>query len=151
MKLQYHIAISAPVSLGLYLYFKSLAAAVGCFMAGVFVDLDHLPDYLVYCGFKLTGLKEFFQACHSIKLSKLYLVLHSYEIIPILILIGHYTNWNNLTVGIFTGFVLHLTLDQFSNRMKYACRPLFYFFTYRLIKGFRKELLVNRPDGMTNG
>jgi len=80
------------------------------------------------------------------KLSKIYLVLHSYEIIPILFLAGHFTGWNELTIGMTTGFILHLVLDELTNKKKYVCKPLFYFFTYRLIKGFRKELLTSRSD-----
>ncbi len=111
-------------------------------MLGVFTDLDHFPDYLVHSRFRIASLKEFFFLCHNTKLSKLYLVLHSYEIVPLLFLIFHLIGWNNFTIGITTGYILHLTVDQFTNMRDFACKPLFYFFTYRLSKGFKRELLV---------
>ena len=150
MKFEYHVAVSIPVSIGLYLYLKSLTAAIGCFAVGVFVDIDHFPDYLAYCRFKGISLRAFFHACHNIKLKKLYLLFHSYEIVPVLFAAGYLTGWNDLMVGITAGFLLHLVADQISNRKKYACRRLFYFFTYRLLKGFRRELLVETPERTGN-
>ncbi len=134
------------MSVALYLCLKSLAGAIGCFAVGVFIDLDHFHDYFMYSRFRAVSLKQFFDVCHNMKLSKIYLVFHSYEIILLLFLAGFLTGWNDLTIGMTTGFILHLVLDELTNKKKYACKPLFYFFTYRLIKGFRKELLASRPD-----
>lgn len=133
------------MSVALYLCLKSLAGAIGCFTVGVFIDLDHFHDYFMHSRSRAINLKQFFDVCHNMKLSKLYLVFHSYEIIPLLFLAGVLTGWNGLTIGMTTGFILHLLLDELINKKKYAGKPLFYFFTYRLIKGFRRELLASPP------
>ncbi len=134
------------MSVALYLCLKSLPGAIGCFTVGVFIDLDHFHDYLVHSRFRPASLKQFFDVCHNMKLSKLYLVFHSYEIILLLFLAGFLTGWSDLTIGITTGFIVHLVVDELTNKKKYALNPLFYFFIYRLIKGFSKELLVSPSD-----
>ena len=140
------MAISVPVSIAVYLRFESLPGAIGCFIVGVLLDLDHCLDYIVYSRFRSVSLKKFFQTCYNTKLSPLSLVLHSYEIIPLLFVAGFLTGWNNLTIGILTGFSLHIILDQLTNKTKFAQSPLFYFFAYRMSKGFRKELLIGRRN-----
>ena len=144
MKPAFHAAASFAIAGTLYLY---TAAGASCFIAGVFIDLDHIPDYILQGGLKNTSrgqaLKDFF----SSRGDRLYLVLHSYELLFILLLAGRISGWSMIMLGTAAGAASHMVIDQVSNGIKYNLAPLFYFLTLRAMKGFRKELLTGDPAG----
>lgn len=79
-----------------------------------------------------------YDAWARINMKKLYLVLHSYEILIILWIIiytaGPSVFWKAAAIGL----TQHIILDQFTN-------PVFilsYFFTYRLLNGFDKAMII---------
>lgn len=141
-----HVAVSAVVSICVWVWFRSAGCAVISFAAGVLIDLDHLLDYYANFGFTLS-LKKMYDACHQMKLSRLYLVLHSYELIIILwssiLLFGLSDYWIALAIGL----TQHMIADQITNPM----RGLGYFLSFRVISRFKQEKIVHLRKGDTHG
>jgi len=145
MKLPVHVVISAAVSGGLYSVSGSREAAVSCFLCGVFIDLDHLVDYILVSDGKLS-INDFFDWCHQVRWNKIYLFLHSYELFLAVSVYAFFSAsplWYGITLG--TGF--HLLADQLGNkRMErgYFMNKAFYFLIFRFRSGFLKEKLLGR-------
>jgi hypothetical protein len=133
-----HVITSGFVSLFVGIYFKSLGCAVVSFAAGVLIDLDHLIDY--YANHKFTWkAKTVYNTCAKMDLRKLYLVLHSYELVAIFWASIYIFSLSNFWKALAIGLTQHLLFDQIFNPIK----TLGYFTTYRIIKGFKKELIVH--------
>jgi len=114
MKLSHHVASSALIAGLLYLLFKSWSMALSCFLAGIFIDLDHIHDYIREVGFPFK-VKEFFKAAYHGELTRWMLVLHSWELLFLLGMIAWHTNWNSWVTGILIGFSYHIILDKLYN------------------------------------
>ncbi len=138
MRPQYHAIASAGFGLAVYASLNSLGAALACLITGVFVDLDHLIDYYNHFGIEL-NLKKFYRNCYGPrqKLDKIYLVLHGYEYLIPLTLLIFLVDSKKIVIGAAVGFLQHMVLDQFGNKVK----PFAYFITYRWAKGFSKSSL----------
>jgi len=134
MLLKKHIAASVVVSTALYFTFHSMAAAVSSCLAGILIDLDHIPDYIYSFGWKGFCYKDFESVCRHGKNKKFFLVLHSYELLLIFLTISLFTK-NAVWLGIFVGFTQHILLDQVSN----SVYRFSYFFFFRLKGNFAKE------------
>ncbi|MBF8266974.1 MAG: hypothetical protein HW388_482 [Dehalococcoidia bacterium] len=114
-----HAAVSLALGGGTYLVTGSPGSVGVALLTGVLVDLDHLPDF--YRWFILD------------QSNRIWLLLHSYELLIPAILLSYATDWNPLALAGTLGFLVHLLCDQWAN----GVRPLTYFFTYRALKGFR--------------
>jgi hypothetical protein len=143
LKAPYHAAISLPAGAALYVYTGSPVIALYSIISGIFLDIDHVPDFILQCGLKNRTPKQAWRAFLDSRLPELYLVLHSYELLFVLFLAGRLTGWNERILGLAAGALLHMTLDQFSNSFKYGLKPYFYFLTARALKKFKKEALTD--------
>lgn len=131
MRLQHHVIISAALGGALYLVTGDAvmcAAAVG---TGIFMDLDHLFDYVREHRRRL-GLRHFFHACHNGHYRRLILVLHGWEWLILLAAAGLAAGWPPWLTGALAGGTLHLAVDQATNGLK----PRTYWFLWRLRHGF---------------
>lgn len=137
-----HVIASGFISIFVWAYFKSFGYAAVSFASGVLIDLDHVIDYYASYGFTWKA-KEIYDTCLKIKLKKLYLILHSYELIALLWLTIYLFSLSNLWKAIAIGLTQHIVLDQITNPIN----TLGYFLTYRIIKGFKKELIVRSANG----
>jgi hypothetical protein len=99
---------------------------------GVFIDLDHLFDYLIYSKFRFS-VRDFFDTCYNYRLKKFYLILHSYEFL-LLSWLAYSLTKNEILLGISIGYTVHLVCDQFGN----FTYPFSYFLSYRIAKIFEK-------------
>jgi len=72
------------------------------------------------------------------KVKRLYLVLHSYEILIALWSAIFIFSLSNFWKAIAVGLTQHMILDQITNPIS----RLGYFFTYRIARGFDKELIL---------
>ena len=101
------------------------------------IDLDHIIDYYINYHFTLK-IKDIYTACLEMKVKRLYLVLHSYEILIVLwgaIFIFPLSNfWKAIAIGL----TQHIIFDQITNPIS----RLGYFLTYRIAKRFDKELIL---------
>lgn len=158
MKLIHHVAISICVSALVWLIFRSFTAAAACFVTGVFLDIDHLIDYVINYGWRIR-IKHLFRVFEYETFENLFLFLHSWEFVVIYLVLLWLMDWKPVAIGAGIGIFVHLLLDHFFNDHS----KLAYFFSYRLFHGFsakhfygaaeyRKRLKRNRPDsGDKNG
>jgi hypothetical protein len=138
MKLAQHVAASLPLGLAVRLATGSTGYALASVLASIFIDLDHIPDYLI-AKHGWHGLGDFFATCDRADINKVHLALHAWEW-PILIcggwLAGLVSPW---LAAIGFGFAYHLAFDQAFNRLTL---PGFYWIAYRAGKGFASERLL---------
>ena len=108
MKPSKHIVISAGAGMLLGLWIKSWGAGIACFLSGVFLDLDHFLDYYIDRKSLTLRYKEFEEHCASRDREKVYVVLHSFEIIFLFWLTLYIFELNWLWIGLAVGASLHL-------------------------------------------
>src|ERR1700677_3225014 len=77
-----HIVTSAGIGLASYARYKSPPAAIASFLAGWLIDLDHIVDYVRAHGWKPNWVK-FNEASHEKYSGKLFLPLHSFELLAL--------------------------------------------------------------------
>ena len=94
-------------------------------LTGVLIDLDHLLEYY----------RWFIKEDHT----RVWLFLHSYELVVPAFLAGYLSGWDPVVLGVSFAFLGHLLTDQLTNPVG----PLAYFFTYRGMKGFQLHEIVN--------
>ncbi len=143
MKIRTHFYTSTLLSGGLYAATRSPQIAVSCFLSGIFIDIDHVFDFLIFSGEKFS-FKNMLSWCYELRWEKVVLIFHSYEILIFLSFIMYYFP-GNILMGILLGGGLHLVLDQIGQlygNEKHRVSPWFYFLTFRIFSGFRKEKLL---------
>jgi len=150
MKFVQHIAVSLVVSALVWFFFRSFTAALACFLTGVFIDIDHLIDYVWNYGWKFKA-RHFFKSFDYEVFENIVVFLHSWEFIAVYLALLWLINWQPVALGAFVGIASHLLLDHFFNdHSRFA-----YFLSYRLWHGFsakhfygaeeyRKRLKLNR-------
>lgn len=132
-----HAIISFGTSAFIYYWFQSLMAAVICFLAGVLLDIDHIPEYLAVDS-KNKGIKDFYHSRLADDRPKVYLLLHSYELIFILWFIIQIFHLNLFWVAVAFSISVHLILDQLYNPIYCSYT---YFLIYRVLKKFNSNEL----------
>jgi len=138
MKPDKHITASLIISSAVYFYFKSWTAFFVSFLAGVFIDVDHLLDYFMQQGltFKIARVYHWFSE-HKYKY--IWIFLHSIELMVILWVAIYVFKLGLFWIALAIGFTQHLILDIFFNRnfiYWYA-----YFLAYRFLKGFKRAYI----------
>ncbi|OGS46256.1 MAG: hypothetical protein A2539_02695 [Elusimicrobia bacterium RIFOXYD2_FULL_34_15] len=136
MKLGSHIIISTSLSVFLYFISKLYILALSSFIIGIFMDLDHFFEYFYHCGLEL-NIKKFFDLAEQYAYKKTFLLLHSWELLFIFSIIILVTSANEILLGIYVAYTIHLLFDQFGN----LSRPLSYSFIYRWKNKFLVEKL----------
>lgn len=139
MKPPYHLASSALVASILYMLFKSWSMALSCFLSGIFIDIDHIYDYLREFGLPFR-VKDFIHAFYNAKINQVTLFFHSWELLFLILVIAWFTNWNPWITGILIGFGHHIVLDK----LYAGDRLRNYFFIWRWKRDFKLELLFPR-------
>lgn len=149
MKPSRHIAVSFSLGLALWFFTKSFPAAILCFISGIFMDLDHIIEYLIQYGLKDFTLRNVYNVSINTpkrhleqRFKKLYLVFHSWEIAILLIFLAAYTK--NIYVFAFAaGYFIHLVMDYLGNEL--YCPS--YFIIYRAMKKFDTDKLIEEDRG----
>jgi len=134
MKPTSHIAISFSISAVLYLIFGSVMLSLASFGAGIFVDVDHVFEYIREIGFNI-DIKKFFYTCENYAFKKNLLILHSWEIFIVFSLVVFFMHPDEIIFGIYVGYSFHLISDQLGN----LSNPLSYSLIYRWKKDFLTE------------
>ncbi len=137
-----HIITSAGVGLATYHRYKSPGAAFASFMAGWLIDLDHIVDYVQAHGWKLNW-DHVNEAKHEHYSGKLFLLLHSYELIALFFLLFRNPAKHPYRVGITASLLTHLLLDQKCNPCRKAGT---YFLSNRIRKRFDVKHLLHAAD-----
>jgi hypothetical protein len=115
MKLHYHTAFSLTISGILYLFFKSWGLALGCLISGIFIDLDHIYDYLREHGRNIS-VRNFFRINNHAQYNRIVLFWHGWEWIVLWGISAWISGWNPWISGVFIGLSQHMFLDVVSNR-----------------------------------
>lgn len=143
MTIRAHIYSSAFLGGFLLWITHSLQVALFSLLGGVLIDVDHLFDFIIFSGRK-ASVKNFFLWCEQAKWERVTVIFHSYELFLIMSVIVYYFP-NAALVGFLCGMGLHLCLDQIGNRYfnkVFSLNQFFYFITYRIKSGFKKENMV---------
>lgn len=132
-----HVVASGVISALVGLFFKSFGCAAVSFITGVFIDLDHLFDYYISHRFTL-NVKRIYCACRMIRFRRLFILLHSYELIALLWIAIYILSLSNIWKAAAIGLTQHMILDQIANPInKYG-----YFLTYRLMNRFKRDRII---------
>ena len=146
MKALVHAAVSLAIGVPLYLAFSSVEAFVLCFLTGLFLDVDHLIDYLWWSEDK--NLRRFFSLGpgyfdrpHSTDK-----FLHSIELFSLLVIPIMLTQ-PIFGVGVIVGFIGHISLDFWG----FGFSPFHFFLSYRAIVEKKRvislrEAILERDD-----
>lgn len=114
MRLSQHIFISGAVSLGIFGFTKSALAGAISFLAGFLMDVDHVFDYWKQHP-KRIDIKHFFSTCEEYKLSKVYLWMHSVELLIVVGIITYYTR-SAIMLGCLVGFTQICFLTRYTTK-----------------------------------
>lgn len=147
MDIRTHLYSSALLGGSLYAATQSAQVSIAAFLSGIFVDIDHVSDFLIFSDEKFS-IKNVFSWCDDGRWEKIALFFHSYELYFILITLTYYSP-HNILIGILLGTGLHIILDQIGNcylRKNFSLSLWFYFLTYRILVGFHKDKL--RTDNL---
>jgi membrane-bound metal-dependent hydrolase YbcI (DUF457 family) len=131
-----HIITSAGIGIASYARYRSRPAAVASFLAGFLIDLDHIVDYVRAHGWTLNW-SRFNEACHEKYSGKLYLPLHSFELLILFFILFRGPKRQPFRMGITLSVLVHLLLDQ-------RCNPSRRWQTYFLADRIHKKFDANR-------
>ena len=134
-----HLVTTALACGAVHAFTGSAAVTAGVAAGGFLIDLDHALDYVVFergrPDARLTPaafLRHYTEQRHR----RLVLLLHSYELLAVLIALAWATGWAALW-GYALGMLLHLPLDiVFNGRLLGRNLVPFYSFAYRWRAGF---------------
>ena len=140
MTLKNHVMISTGVTAILSIWMKSWPGLAACFLSGIFIDLDHNLDYFIWRREPPVSYRKLIDFLKNDHDAKLYLFLHSYELLAALWLCIFYFDLNTVWVGMAAGLTVHMACDEIYNPLG----PLAYFFTYRVSKGFCRRKLFKK-------
>lgn len=139
-----HAGVGGILSIGTYLLTTDIyySAAIGS--GSVALDIDHIYEYCREWGIRDGFRRLFDQTLRGVEsqLSCLYLWFHGWDIFLVLTALQIFAFKSTRLWFFLAGAGAHLVMDQFGNDF----RPGTYFFTYRMWKGFRRDLLVTRAS-----
>ncbi len=138
MRIKGHIVSSGVISFMVYLISRSPVNGIVSFLAGVFIDLDHIVDYYLNYGVNYKLKEVYVTLCES-RLDKFYVFLHSFELLVIFWILIFLIPLNNIFCAIAIGFTQHVFLDQIHNPIK----PRAYFLAYRIANKFSREAIID--------
>ncbi len=136
-----HLAAGAALGGGAYLLTGNAEGAAALLAGSTAIDLDHIYDYTNAQGLRagLGVLAGRLAGGPNVRLPRLYLWLHSWELMTLLTLIWYFWFPDPVFLSALLGAGIHMAMDQFGNPG--ACRVT-YFLTYRILVGFRREDIV---------
>lgn len=135
-----HFAVSIILGVFLYYFTNNLSLFFLCLASGIFIDLDHLVDYFTYYGLNFNLLKFF--KIDFLKSGKVYVFLHSWELLIILFILGFYFNHQLEALALGLGLTGHLMVDSLFQK---AILP--YFLTYRIYHKFDANRILPHCEG----
>ena len=144
MRPQRHIIASACSGIVIWVAGRNLLAGIILILGGVMPDIDHVLEFIIHKGIRGITVKKVYDAFspgHDLPFEKLYLFLHSIELVILLWIASVFAN--NIYLTAFTaGYTLHLIMDAGGNNLSVN----FYFFTWRIRKGFDINKLFEKVE-----
>ena len=145
MQVRFHVAASVIVSAATYAVSQSATMAAVTLLSGIFIDADHLLDYVV-TNRPPYSLRRLVDTYYQHRITHVFLLLHSWELLGILALAAMALHWAPVATGLLIGMGHHLLLDQIFNNPY----PLGYFLTFRMYHSFSYSRCFRRPAGPTH-
>lgn len=147
MKPSWHVV--AGVGLGVFMYqvSRNWQLAVTSAATEALWDIDHTIEHLIWSK-RPFCLRTFLSSYGTTVWLRMFLIFHSYEFLVLLILLTWYFKISFLW-PVILGASVHMLFDEFGNRfpwLSFRLRPGFYFFSYRLLRGFRTSDLILRRE-----
>ena len=119
----------------LYWLFRTPSISAWSIVGGTLIDLDHLYDYARYPhrpekrGF---DIGHFFEILTGGKLVNVYVLLHSWELIALILVAGWFFRaWGVVLVPLGFGMAVHILLDAFTNPTSIICYSIISRCTHR--------------------
>ena len=138
MRTSGHIKVSLAVGLFTYATYGEIAPAIASFLVGTLIDLDHIIDY-IYAHGKKWDWKKINGAHHERVSGKLYVPLHSYELLILFFLLTLDPSLTPWRVGVSLSLLAHFLCDQFFNPgRKFST----YFLIHRIIHKFDADKIL---------
>ncbi len=141
-----HFIASLFVGAIVWFFARSLYAGLVCLFCGIFLDLDHIIDYIADHGWRNLTYKNLRRACEQtarqegeLQFRKIYLIFHCAEVALMLWLLVLYARNVYLFAGAL-GYSVHLILDYISNPVN----PHSYFITGRAINKFLTKRILQK-------
>jgi hypothetical protein len=131
MRAHAHAIAALPLAAGLLSLTGSPELALAGAAASMAIDMDHVPDYLWFRG-GWRGIKDFFRSFHQHQVTRTTILLHSWELAPMIVLGLQLTGWPAWGWSLALGWLWHMLWDQLTNPVE----RLFYFFLWRARQGF---------------
>jgi hypothetical protein len=132
MRLEQHVVLSVTFAGILLAVFRSWEMAVASLVPGIFLDTDHVLDFLVQRREKFT-LRGFFEVIYRRELPRCYLALHAWEWLCLFGIIVWASGGNAWLLGLYLGWSHHMIADQLFNDAKWWS----YFFLGRMTHAFK--------------
>jgi hypothetical protein len=126
MELEYHLIASAALAAAFYAALHSLGASLALFAAGVLIDADHVFDYYLFkrrLELRPGKLNGFYA-----RFGRIYVPLHSYELLAPLWLLAP----QSIALGATVGFLTHIAMEHAAYKM----HPLAYSALFRASRNF---------------
>ncbi len=148
MRPVHHVAVTAAAGAPVYLVTGSAQLTAIFAAASVLIDLDHLIDFVLWDKRPLDP-RRFLKEGVPRTWTKLIYLLHGYEWIALMSLVS-WKSANPHLWALTLGWMSHLLIDELGNRLpskKTRIFPLFYFFTFRLFHGFKRDRIARIKEG----
>ena len=114
MRLEHHVILSVTFAGILLAIFRSWEMAVASLLPGIFLDVDHVPDFLAQSREGFTP-RRLFKAAYERTFPKAYVVLHGWEWVFLCGLLAWWTGANPWLFGFYLGWAQHMIADQLMN------------------------------------
>lgn len=129
-----------------YIVWKIYSLPKASFFAGIagafFVDFDHLLDYFLAFGWNF-NLEYFFKGYQFLKGDKIYVLLHGWEYVIILLILAIWVLKNktakSVILALALGLFFHLSVDSLTNE---GAKISTYSMIYRIKSNFNLKPLV---------
>lgn len=134
MRPQRHIIASAFSGIAVWVIGMNLPAGIILFLGGVMPDIDHVFEFIIHKGIGGISIKKVYEAFspdRNPSFDRLYLSLHSIELVIFLLISSVLIN-NIYLIAFTAGYTLHMIMDIRGNNLS----RYFYFFIWRMHKRF---------------
>lgn len=135
----WHIITSFILAVAIFLLTRDMVASSIAFLAGIFIDLDHLLDFWISAPKNAFSIKQFYNMDKHLK-SKgdhyTFIFFHAWEWIIVLVFLTFIYS-NVYFVSFVLAVSLHLVLDTINNNIIEKETPLVYSIIFRIFHKFR--------------
>lgn len=137
-----HISVAVLISLFIFWEYKQIDLSLIAFFTSIFVDVDHFLEGLIIKGLDLRWLAV--SSNYWRQSGKMTIIFHSWELLPIILIIGKAVNQWQLACTVVIAVVGHYLVDQLVY-MHYGKMSAYqYFFIYRAMNNFDFKKLDGR-------